>query len=469
MNLHVKKYFLFFIVCITSLNLCGQSVGGTPSSGGTTYCDSINGGIISLTGFNGTSYYWESSTDGITWNATGTSWMGTMGPPFIFPPPNGQSFYNLTQTTCYRAIVQDGAFPPDTSTVSCIIVYLPSVGGTISGGGTFCVSSGSGTLNLSGNTGGVLNWQLSTDNGSSWTGISNTTTSLNYTSITQNTLYSAVVQNGSMCPTDTSSTANFNIDFMTNAGTISGSDTFCYGINSGSLNLSGILGSVLNWISSSDSGLTWNTIPNATAIETYSNLVSTAIYAAIVKNATCPADTSAFAEIFIRTLPSVDAGTDTTIIAGQSVNLNGSGGGIPLWIPSASLSSSTVFNPVATPLSTTSFTLNITDNYGCVNTDTVVITVLPPVFDGMVSNLFTPNGDGINDTWYIQGIDNFPDSEVHVFNIYGNEVYLKNGYTNDWKGTYNGSALPDGTYYYILKFGDSKTIIKGSIDILSSR
>ena len=87
----------------------------------------------------------------------------------------------------------------------------------------------------------------------------------------------------------------------------------------------------------------------------------------------------------------------------------------------------------------------------------------------MVSNLFTPNGDGINDTWYLQDIQKFPDNEVKVYNIYGMEVFSKKGYANDWTGTFNGADLPDGTYFYVLRFENSETIIKGSLDILRNK
>jgi gliding motility-associated-like protein len=90
-------------------------------------------------------------------------------------------------------------------------------------------------------------------------------------------------------------------------------------------------------------------------------------------------------------------------------------------------------------------------------------------FDGTITNLFTPNGDGINDTWFIKDIGKYPESEVFVYNIYGKLVYTKKGYTNDWQGTYNGADLPDGTYYYVLRFEDNDKISKGSLDILRSK
>src|SRR6202007_1074215 len=152
------------------------------TSGGGQYCGTSTTGFLGILGYNGNSIVWESSTDGgLTWTATGTT--GT-----------NQGFANVTQTTCYRAIVTDAANPPDTSTVSCIDIFPATVGGTVSGGNTFCSGIGSGTLTLNGNVGNILNWQSSTDGGLNWTSIANTTNTLVYSGVTQNTLYEAVIK-----------------------------------------------------------------------------------------------------------------------------------------------------------------------------------------------------------------------------------------------------------------------------------
>lgn len=455
MNGLVKSYLLILMVCFSVLKVQAQSVGGT-ISGAVSLCpNATNSGFLTLTGSVGTIQKWESSTDG------GATWINT-GNTIV-----NQSYFNITQTTCYRAIVKNGAFAPDTSSIACITIYAPSVGGTISGGGTFCVGSGVGSLNLTGNTGSVLYWLYSTNGGVSWTTVSNTTTFLAYPNITQNTIYRAVVQNGSSCPEDTSSIASIVIDPLTNAGAISGNDTVCYLANAGSLNLSGNVGTILNWLSSTNGGASWTTVTNTTASQSYNGLSQTTLFAAIVKSGTCNADTAFFTVVV--SVPFVNAGVDTTIMQGQTLTLKGVGTGKPLWAPSAGLSNDTVLGPTVTPAATSTYVLTITDAKGCTNRDTVIITVTQSEFKGLVSNLFTPNGDGINDTWHIENIQVFPGNEVIVYNIYGNEVYQKKDYANDWKGTYNGADLPDGTYYYILKFDKPPQVIKGSLDILRSK
>lgn len=67
-----------------------------------------------------------------------------------------------------------------------------------------------------------------------------------------------------------------------------------------------------------------------------------------------------------------------------------------------------------------------------------------------ISQAFTPNGDGINDTWVISNIENHPNSVVRVFNRWGTEVFTSRNYQNDWDGHYKGnsSSLPESSSYY---------------------
>lgn len=76
-------------------------------------------------------------------------------------------------------------------------------------------------------------------------------------------------------------------------------------------------------------------------------------------------------------------------------------------------------------------------------TETVVVSIKIP-------NAFTPNGDGINDTWAINGIDKFPGADLKIFTRYGKLIYHSIDYPVPFDGTHNGSPLPAGAYYYIL-------------------
>lgn len=74
-------------------------------------------------------------------------------------------------------------------------------------------------------------------------------------------------------------------------------------------------------------------------------------------------------------------------------------------------------------------------------------------------NTFTPNADGVNDTWKIPQIDQkdeFDEATVTVYNRWGQQVYIKTGYRNDdgWDGKMNGQDLPEATYYWVIELND---------------
>lgn len=79
----------------------------------------------------------------------------------------------------------------------------------------------------------------------------------------------------------------------------------------------------------------------------------------------------------------------------------------------------------------------------------------------------TPNGDGNNDIWYVDNIEQFPENNVKIFNRWGDLVWEKSAYDNFdnvWKGTNNsGNILPDGTYFYVADV--TGTIYKGWVEI----
>lgn len=85
-----------------------------------------------------------------------------------------------------------------------------------------------------------------------------------------------------------------------------------------------------------------------------------------------------------------------------------------------------------------------------------------------IYDVITPNGDGQNDNWLIDGIENFPDNELQIFDRWGRVVYSAKAYTGNWDGRHNdGTLLPFGAYYYLLELNDlNNTIYKGSISIV---
>lgn len=69
----------------------------------------------------------------------------------------------------------------------------------------------------------------------------------------------------------------------------------------------------------------------------------------------------------------------------------------------------------------------------------------------VVYNGLSPNGDFFNDVWVIEELPNYP-NRVQVFNRWGNRVFVKENYQNDWGGTWRTDDLPDGTYFYLVEY-----------------
>ncbi|MCC9135027.1 gliding motility-associated C-terminal domain-containing protein [Pontibacter silvestris] len=158
-----------------------------------------------------------------------------------------------------------------------------------------------------------------------------------------------------------------------------------------------------------------------------------------------------------------NAGPDITIIEGRKAELYATGGISYSWSPAISLNNPNIANPVATPEKTTTYIVTVKTEEGCVFTDEVTVTVLPLV---SVPNTFTPNRDGINDIWMIENISKYPNCKVQVFNQWGNQVFISDGYQAPWDGSQNGQELPLATYYYIIQLDKDEKPITGSITIV---
>jgi gliding motility-associated-like protein len=155
----------------------------------------------------------------------------------------------------------------------------------------------------------------------------------------------------------------------------------------------------------------------------------------------------------------VEAGPDKTIVEGESVELEGTANGTypVIWTPTQTLTfpAGNPLRPQAAPLVTTTYTLSAKVG-DCTDESKVTVTVLPRV---RIPNAFSPNGDGLDDTWEIDRIAEYPNSRVIIFNRWGNKLFETTGYRrgNEWDGTIKGQPAPLGTYYYVITLGNGKS------------
>lgn len=118
------------------------------------------------------------------------------------------------------------------------------------------------------------------------------------------------------------------------------------------------------------------------------------------------------------------------------------------WSPADGLSSAFVRNPTVTSTSTTTYTLTAQSTQGCAVSDTVTVYVLAPLY---IPTAFTPNGDGVNDTWEIRNVGAYLSCRVCVFDRWGGQVFFSADYATPWDGKINGIKAASGIYVYSVQ------------------
>jgi gliding motility-associated-like protein len=166
-------------------------------------------------------------------------------------------------------------------------------------------------------------------------------------------------------------------------------------------------------------------------------------------------------------VPTANAGPDVAIIKGQSVKLQGDAGGTSiniLWSPAIGINNPKIESPVVSPTENTVYTLMVESTQGCgTASDDVVVKVFAEL---KIPNAFSPNGDGINDTWRIEALAVYPKSVVRIFDRYGLQVYSSTGYNTPWDGRKNGKPVPVGIYYYLIDTKNGVDEFKGSVTVI---
>ncbi|MBI3509963.1 MAG: gliding motility-associated C-terminal domain-containing protein [Bacteroidetes bacterium] len=417
-----------------TITVSPMTVPGT-ITGSTATCEGTGNGVLTLTGYTGSILGWETSSDGITWSPI----------PFNTPSVN---WSDPLDTTYYHVLVASGVCPLDTSTIGTILVYPKPVAGFTSP--TVCFGTPTqftDTTTIA--TGGLQfhNWDFGDSNGAS------IATSPNYTYATADTFnVMLIVMSDHNCSDTALGMAIVNP--LPNATiTAGGSLVLCSGDSV-----------QLSVPSAPQNHYMWSTGDSVNAIYA----MNAGNYVVTVTDTTSGCAAMDSSMISVLPSPVASAGPDTSVSAGSSIMLNGTGGLVYSWQPTVGLSDPNVMNPNCTPPYTVTYTLTVTDLNGCSDTDAVKVTFLKD-YNVIISNLVTINGDGFNDVWNIQNIEYYPENKVTIYNRNGMKVYEQEAYNNGWNGTYNGAQLPDGTYYYVLEFTDTGETFKGAVTLVSGK
>nr|MCU0403654.1 gliding motility-associated C-terminal domain-containing protein [Chitinophagaceae bacterium] len=164
--------------------------------------------------------------------------------------------------------------------------------------------------------------------------------------------------------------------------------------------------------------------------------------------------------------PVIDAGPSFVVKEGMQVTFSATSNDSTftfLWSPATGLNNPNILQPTLQASSDMVYTLTATGENNCTASDQLTVSVQKGIF---IPNAFTPNGDGLNDTWNIKYIDLYPESSIVVYDRYGGVVFKGNGLSRPWDGKKQGKDLPVGAYPYIIDLRDGTPIERGVLTIL---
>lgn len=207
------------------------------------------------------------------------------------------------------------------------------------------------------------------------------------------------------------------------------------------------------WINTT-SGLSNASIPNPVV-----STLTTAAYSVVgYDNYNCFKDTAKIL-VTVRDLPTVNAGPDVTVAGGTPYQLAATASNDVvswLWLPGSYLSCTTCPSPMATPKMQTAYVVKVTNAWGCLAFDTVIVKLECAISNVHVPNAFTPNLDGKNDIFYVKGSGVNAIKHFRIYNRWGQLIFERNNIAIDdrstgWDGKYKGQYVDVGTYIYLAE------------------
>ena len=157
--------------------------------------------------------------------------------------------------------------------------------------------------------------------------------------------------------------------------------------------------------------------------------------------------------VTVNPLPIVVASKSNDIdCSNDRSQLNATGASQYSWSPASSLNNPSISNPVAKPTATTDYMVTGTDAKGCINKDTVKVSVLATNKGGyLMPTAFTPNKDGLNDCYRVSHWGIIETIEFSIYNRWGQLVFFTKDANQCWDGTFKGLAQDPGVFVYMVK------------------
>jgi gliding motility-associated-like protein len=238
-------------------------------------------------------------------------------------------------------------------------------------------------------------------------------------------------------------------------------NTICFG-NSAQLNASG--GSIYSW--SPSAFLTATNIPNPVSVRPTDNVR----YIVTVRDVRgCPKAVKDTVFIFVAKIKAYAGPSDTSVVLGQPLQLGASGSINYSWTPTTWLNNPLIHNPIALPQNDITYTVRVSNNFGCFDEASIRVHVFFIKPDLLVPNAFTPNGDDKNNIFKpipigMKSVDIF-----RVYNRWGQMLYSGTGNGSGWDGTFAGRKQEMATYVWYAEGTDylnNKLKRKGSVILI---
>lgn len=180
-----------------------------------------------------------------------------------------------------------------------------------------------------------------------------------------------------------------------------------------------------------------------------SPLVSTIYTVSAVDNNNCKS--SKTVNIIVDQIPNLQITKSNDLQCAQTSSLLQARGALTyVWSPSATLNSATISNPTAIPTATTTYSV-LASGMACITIDSITVKVFNSIAEKtFVPNVFSPNGDGLNDYFTPISKSNFVNYSLKIYNRWGELVYFSNNANDCWDGQQKNGQIEIGTYFYIL-------------------
>lgn len=235
----------------------------------------------------------------------------------------------------------------------------------------------------------------------------------------------------------------------------------------------GFTNPVYQWQQSRDTGRSWQDISGAQSTSYTRNPMGAGFYQYRIlvaergneSNQGCRI-ASGIIVFNITAAPQVNAGPDRSLISGDTLMLEGNVGNNVVrfvWIPPDDLSDPSSLTSHAYPQQDRTYILQGETASGCTAQDSMIVSMVTGLY---IPTAFSPNNDGLNDTWRIPFIDAQTGAKISVYNRYGQMVYQAENDRVEWDGTFKGKQQPQGSYHFRLVFSDGRKAISGAIVLL---